>query len=134
MLSPLSSGHGEPGPAPCPFRHVLVGWDGSPDSLTALRTAVAILGNTPGRVTALAVLPQARQPEDGQGNPASASQVWEAFYLARNVAAAGSPARISLHTAHGRHGDGGLLHPRLGHTAEEAARRSPIPVLLVSAS
>ena len=156
MLSPPSSGHGEPGPAPCPFRHVLVGWDGSPDSLTALRTAIAILGYTPGRVTALAVLPQARQPEDGQGNPASASQVWEAFYLARNVAAAGSPARISLHTAHGRlvarslcdyagehgfdllvlgrHGDGGLLHPRLGHTAEEAARRSPIPVLLVSAS
>lgn len=156
MLSASSSSHGEPGLASCPFRHVLVGWDGSPDSLAALRTAIAIVGNTPGRVTALAVLPESRQAEDGQADPASASGVWEAFQRARNVAAASSPARINLHTAHGRHvaesicdyadeygfdllvlgrhGDGGLLHPKLGHIAEAAARHSSIPVLLVSAS
>jgi nucleotide-binding universal stress UspA family protein len=74
----------------------------------------------------------------------------------RAAVAAGSPARISLHTARsrhvarsicdyatehgfdllvlGRHGDGGLLHPRLGHIAEAAARAATVPVLLISAS
>ncbi len=33
----------------------------------------------------------------------------------------------------GRHGDGGALHPRLGWVAEAAARRSALPVLLLSA-
>ena len=146
----------EPGTVSCPFRHVLVGWDGSPDSVAALKTAIAILGNAPGRVTALAVLPEARQPEAGQDVLVSAGQAWEAFHLARNATAARSVARISLHTTHGRqvarlicdyaaehgfdllvlgrHSDGGLLRPKLGHIAEAAARRSSIPVLLVSAS
>jgi nucleotide-binding universal stress UspA family protein len=31
----------------------------------------------------------------------------------------------------GRHGTGGVLHPRLGHVAATAARRSSLPVLLV---
>jgi nucleotide-binding universal stress UspA family protein len=69
---------------------------------------------------------------------------------------AGAPCRVNLHTARGRHvarsicdyatehgfdllvlgrhGDGGLLRPKLGHIAEAAARGSKIPVLLVSAS
>lgn len=34
----------------------------------------------------------------------------------------------------GRHGEGGLIHPKLGHIAESAARGCKIPVLLVSAS
>ena len=34
----------------------------------------------------------------------------------------------------GRHGDGGLTHPKLGRIAESAARSCSIPVLLVSAS
>jgi len=146
----------EPGIVARPFRHVLVGWDGSPDSVTALKTAIAIVGNEPGRVTALAVLPESRQLEDGQDVLASAGQTWEAFHLARTASGARSPARISLHTTHGRqvaklicdyaaehgfdllvlgrHGDGGLLRPKLGRIAEAAARRSSIPVLLVSAS
>jgi nucleotide-binding universal stress UspA family protein len=32
----------------------------------------------------------------------------------------------------GRHGDGGLLHRRLGHVAEAAARAGKLPVLLLS--
>ena len=31
----------------------------------------------------------------------------------------------------GRHGTGGVLHPRLGHVAATAARKSTMPVLLV---
>ena len=30
----------------------------------------------------------------------------------------------------GRHGAGGVLHPRLGHVAAVAARKSSLPVLL----
>ncbi len=33
----------------------------------------------------------------------------------------------------GRNGDGGLLHHKLGHAAEAAAKSSRIPVLLLSA-
>jgi len=32
----------------------------------------------------------------------------------------------------GRHGEGGLIHPKLGHIAQSAARSCKIPVLLVS--
>lgn len=150
-----NSNQGQAGVASCPFRHVLVGWDGSPDAVAALKTAVAIVGNTPGRVTALAILPQSRQPETEHDAPA-AGPTWEAFQVAQAAAAANSPARVSLHTVQsrqvaesicdyatehgfdllvlGRHGDGGLLHPKLGHVAEAAARNSQIPVLLVSAS
>jgi nucleotide-binding universal stress UspA family protein len=31
----------------------------------------------------------------------------------------------------GRHGTGGVLHPRLGHVAATAARKAALPVLLV---
>jgi nucleotide-binding universal stress UspA family protein len=155
MVPAPDSSHGRPGLASCPFRHVLVGWDGSPDSVVAMKTAVAIVGSAPGRVTALAVLPSSQQPEDRHEAPASADHAWEAFQFAQTAAAAGCAARISLHTTHGRHiaesicgyatehgfdllvlgrhGDGGLLHPKLGHVAEAAARASTIPVLLVSA-
>jgi nucleotide-binding universal stress UspA family protein len=157
-MSPVpDSNHQRPGVFANPFRHVLVGWDGSPDSVAALRTAVAIIGSAPGRVTALAVLPAPPRREARlDGAPASADHAREAFEFAQAAAAAGSPARISLHTAEGRHvarsicdyatehgfdlmvlgrhGDGGVLHPKLGHIAEAAARASKIPVLLVSAS
>lgn len=156
MFPAPNSSHDQPGMASCPFRHVLVGWDGSPDSVAALKTAVAIIGNAPGRVTALAVLPESRQAEAEQDAAGSMEHTREAFHVAQTAAATGSHARISLHTARGRHvaksiceyatehgfdllvlgrhGDGGLLHPKLGHIAEAAARSSTIPVLLVSAS
>ena len=138
-----------------PFRHVLVGWDGSPDSVMALRTAVATVGDAPGRVTALAVVPDPRPPEAGHDTPDGVTHAREAFEAAQAIVA-GAPCRVSLHTARdrhvarsicdyatehgfdllvlGRHGDGGLRHPKLGHIAEAAARGSKIPVLLVSAS
>ena len=79
----------------------------------------------------------------------------QTFEVTRAAIAAALPARVSLHTEEGRHaartlcdhatehgfdllvlgrhGDGGVLHPELGHVAEAAARASRIPILLVSA-
>lgn len=143
-----------------PFRRVLVAWDGSPDSVAALRTAAAIVGDRPaGHVVALAVLPASVPAEawrDGAGEePQDRRWVQEGFVRARDSIAATSRARIDLHIEEGRHaaqslcayasehvydllvlgrhGDGGMLHPRVGHVAKAAAAASTVPVLLVSA-
>ncbi len=141
------------------FRQVLVGWDGSAGSVAALRTAAAIVGDGPGRVTALAVLPTSPALEDDVDRAgtqaASDDHLRTTFEATRSAIAATSPIRISLHTevgrhiarslcdhatehgfdllVVGRHGDGGVLHSRLGHVAEAAAREGRIPVLLISA-
>jgi nucleotide-binding universal stress UspA family protein len=141
-----------------PFRRVLVAWDGSPDSVAALRTAAALVGGGRGHVVALAVLPERPHLEAGAGPAGSESGdtdwVRENFARIRASIAAASRARIDLHTVAGpqvarslcayatehgfdllvlgRHGDGGVLHPRLGRVAEAAVRTSEIPVLLVS--
>jgi nucleotide-binding universal stress UspA family protein len=146
-------------PVSNPFRQVLVGWDGSPGSVAALRTAAAIVGDGPGRVIALAVLPRPpRRAEDldqAGREDARAGHARQAFEAARSAIAGSWPTRISLHTEEGRdaaralcdhatehgfdllvlgrHGDGGVLHPRLGHVAEAVARASRIPILLVGA-
>ena len=155
----LASAEGDrPAPVSNPFRQVLVGWDGSPGSVAALRTAAAIVGDGPGRVIALAVLPRARhlEEEPGQaGTDADGGHARQTFEVTRSAIAAAVPARISLHTEEGRdaaralcdhatehgfdlmvlgrHGDGGVLRSRLGHVAEAAARASRIPILLVGA-
>ncbi len=142
-----------------PFRRVLVAWDGSPDSVAALRTATAIAGTGRCHVVALSVVPSAPPREASQDPgtpwPGQAQRVAEAFETTRAAIARTSPARLTLHTLEsthiagsvceyaaehgfdllviGRHGDGGLIHPKLGHIAELAARSCPIPVLLVSA-
>ena len=145
--------------APNPFRQVLVGWDGSPGSVAALRAAAALVGDGPGRVIALAVLPTPphleAEPDEAGAEATIGSHVRQTFEVTRAAIAAALPTRVSLHTEEGRHaaralcdhatehgfdllvlgrhGDGGVLHPKLGHVAEAAARASRIPVLLVSA-
>lgn len=148
-------------PAPSgPFRRVLVAWDGSADAVVALRTAAAIVGPGPGHVVALAVLttpaPQEAAEDGPAGATAQAHRVEAAFETARESMAKGHPVKVTLHTVRarqaqgpvceyavehgfdllvvGRHGDSGLIHPKLGHVAETAAKTCKIPVLLVSAS
>jgi nucleotide-binding universal stress UspA family protein len=141
------------------IRRVLVAWDGSPDSVAALRTAAAIIGGAPGHIVAFGVLPESVQPEAELDDPGveleAIRRAAEAFESARATIAPNFGARMTLHTEPGRHvaravcdyaseqgfdllvvgrhGDGGILHPRLGHIAKAAATDSKIPVLLVSA-
>jgi nucleotide-binding universal stress UspA family protein len=144
---------------PSPFRRVLVGWDASPDSVTALKVAAAVARSAHGEVIALAVLP-APPPHEAWGDhegevSAGARHVYVAFESARASLAAISEAQVRLHTEEGRHvarslcayatehafdllvlgrhGYEGILHPKLGHVAHAVARASRVPVLLVSA-
>ena len=66
------------------------------------------------------------------------SQAWidlhveEGRHAARSLCAYATEHAFDLLVL-GRHGDGGVLHPRFGHVAKAAAMASPVPVLLVSA-
>ena len=140
----------------CPFRRVLVAWDGSPDAVVALRTAVAIVTGTQGHVVAFSVLAPAPPREAGHDGPRApeAAHAQDAFELVRNSLGT-KPVPVTLETTEGRHvpksicefaaehafdllvvgrhGQGGILHPKLGHIAQETARLARVPVLLVSA-
>ena len=139
----------------CPFRRVLVAWDGSPDSVMALRTAAAIITGTQGHVVALTVVAPPPPHEDRHDDASGAAKhARDAFEAARDSLGP-SPVPLRLETAEdrhvpkslcgfaaehgfdllvlGRHGQGGILHPKLGHIAQETARIARVPVLLVSA-
>jgi len=160
-MNPAPDGGGPhgPGAAAGPFRRVLVGWDGSPDSEAALRMAAAIIGDGPGHVVAFAVLPSPPHLEAWQEQAGAESAgehgVKEGFARVKASIEATARTRIDLATVQGtkaaqsvcayaienafdllvlgRHGGGGLLHPKLGQVAKAAAMTSQIPVLLVSA-
>lgn len=159
MIPAADDREGQAGVPGGPFRRVLVAWDGSPDSVAALTAAAALVSGWSGHVVALTVLPEPAHVEGGGSQPgaepAEADRVRQDFARARAALQATSRARIDLHTAAGRqvarslcgyatehgfdllvlgrHGDGGLLHPRLGRVAAEAAKVSEVPVLLVGA-
>ncbi|MGI9005189.1 MAG: hypothetical protein DLM62_15665 [Pseudonocardiales bacterium] len=149
----------EPSVTARPFRRILVAWDGSADSVMALRTAAALVGTGQGHVVALAVLSGHHSEVRAAGSsdlPAEARRVRTTFDTVRAAIDATLPVRIDLHTVEGRHvagslceyaaergfdllvigrhGEGSLMHPGLGHIAESAVRSCAIPVLLVSAS
>jgi nucleotide-binding universal stress UspA family protein len=157
MMSAANGDYDQVGGGGGPFRRVLVAWDGSPDSVTALKTAAALAGRG-GHVVALAVLRDHPHLEGGAaregGESEEASRMREDFAQALASLTARPRARIDLHTivgqragpslcgyaaeygfdllVLGRHGDGGVLHPRLGRVAETAVKASKVPVLLVS--
>ncbi len=140
------------------FRRVLVGWDSSPGAAAALAAATAIADDEGGRVVALAVLrpvPRGEGSEEEQAVEIARHrhQAEEAFVKARDTLPGASRTRVTLAFAEGadaarelceyadthvfdllvlgRHGNGGVLHPRLGHVAETVAKKSGLPLLLL---
>ena len=140
------------------FHRVLVGWDSSPGAAAALAAAIAIADDEGGGVVALAVLRPVHRGEGGEEERAAEiarhqHQTAEAFAKAMDVLQGTSRARVTLEFAEnsdaaktvceyadahvfelivlGRHGNGGVLHPRLGHVAEAVAKKSDLPLLLL---
>jgi nucleotide-binding universal stress UspA family protein len=138
------------------FRRILVGWDCSPGAAAALRAAAAVASDEAAHVVALAVLKPAPHTEDAEEGAADFDGrqriAQETFTRACEAMPAAQRARVTLQFAQsgdaartvceyaqqhgfdllvlGRHGTGGVLHPRLGHVAATAARKSSLPVLL----
>ena len=138
------------------FRRILVGWDCSPGAAAALRAAAAVAADGTAHVVALAVLKPAPHTEeaaegaaDFDGRQRFAEETFakaceampdaQRARLTLRFAQSGDAARTVCEYAQqqgfdllvvGRHGAGGVLHPRLGHVAATAARKSSLPVLL----
>jgi nucleotide-binding universal stress UspA family protein len=139
-----------------PFRRILVGWDCSRGAASALRAAAALATDDAVRVVALAVLRPAPHTEDAEEGVADFDRrqqfAQEMFASACAAMPEGQRPRVSLRFAEsadaaravcqyaeqhafdllvlGRHGTGGVLHPRLGHVAATAVRKSSLAVLL----
>ena len=139
------------------FRRVLVGWDCSAGAAAALLAAAAIADGEGGRVVALAVLRPVRHGESEEDRAAEMAgqryQAEQSFGKARDALPTAVRARVTLKFAEssdaaralceyadahvfglvalGRHGTGGVLHPRLGHVAETVAKKSGLPLLLL---
>lgn len=139
------------------FRRVLVGWDCSADAAAALQTAASIVGDGAAHVVALAVLdavPHGECNEDRTRDRAERRRYPERLFdKARDSVPVAARTRVSLQIVEdsdparaicdyaaehgfdllvlGRHGDGGVLHRRLGRVAEMAARTGKLPVLLL---
>jgi nucleotide-binding universal stress UspA family protein len=139
------------------FRRILVGWDCSPGAAAALRAAAALAGGEEAHVVALAVLKPAPHTEDAAEGAADFDGrqrfAKETFAKARDLLPSGQQGRVTLRFAEsgdaartvcehaqrhgfdllvvGRHGTGGVLHPRLGHVASAAVKDGRLAVLLV---
>lgn len=139
-----------------PLRRILVGWDCSPGAAAALRAAAALTAEGTAAVVALAVLKPAPHTEDTTEGIADFDErqhfAQQTFAKVRDEFPHAMRGRVSLQfvesgdaaatvceyarqhgfdlLALGRHGTGGVLHPRLGHVAANAARKADLPVLL----
>jgi nucleotide-binding universal stress UspA family protein len=144
-----------------PYRRVLAGFDGSPDSAEALRAAVAIAACDGGHVVALSAV---RYPTHADGDQDQDSEgrslremAEEVFGELRASLPPGSTVRMSAQVLYcdpgspgqavtgyaaehgfdvlvlGRHGAGRRRKSRLGQVASLAAGACPVPVLLASA-
>jgi nucleotide-binding universal stress UspA family protein len=140
-----------------PLRRILVGWDCSPGAVAALRAAAALAADGDAVVVVLAVLKSAPRTEDAAEGAADFDErrlfAQETFARVAEGLSGRLRERVSLRLiesgdaasavceyasqhefdvlALGRHGTGGVRHPRLGHVAATAARKAALPVLLV---
>lgn len=139
-----------------PPRRILVGWDCSPGAAAALRAVAALAADGTATVVVLAVLKPAPHTEDAEEGAADFDErqrfAEKSFARVREELPGSLRERVSLRFAEsgdaagtvceyasrhgfdllalGRHGTGGVLHPRLGHVAATAARKAALPVLL----
>jgi nucleotide-binding universal stress UspA family protein len=139
-----------------PLRRILVGWDCSPGAAAGLRAAAALAADGAAAVVVLAVLKPAPPTEDAAEGTTDLGErqrfARETFAKATQRLPGALRDRVSLQFAEsgdaahtvceyaeqhdfdllvlGRHGTGGVFHPRLGHVAATAARKSSLPVLL----
>ena len=140
-----------------PFRRILVGWDCSEGATAALRAAAALADPEHGHVVALAVLNPAPQTEDVAEGTADLSErqryAQDSFARARDSLPTVQQARVTFRFLEsgdasravpdyvrqhgfdllviGRHGTGGVLHPRLGRVASAATKDNQLTVLLL---
>lgn len=137
------------------FHRVLVGWDASPGAEAALDAALRLTGPS-GRVVALAVLPPASHVETDEEREralASERQRVEERFDEQRAALGGLETELRLDVLEsqdqaaslreyasrhgfdlvvvGRHGEGGILHPKLGHVSTAIVQSGPMPVLVV---
>lgn len=144
-----------------PFRRVLAGYDGSPDSAEAVRAAAAIAARDGGHVVALSVVRQPPHPDDEdapRGAGGNLRDQAEALLdeLRRDVPVGGG-VRLSAQIVYaddrklgkvvadyaadhgfdvlvlGRQGGGRRRETRLGQVADYAVLACPVPVLLLAA-
>ena len=139
-----------------PLSRILVGWDCSPGAVAGLRAAATLAAGGAASVVALAVLKPAPHTEDTAEGTADFDErrrfARATFVEARDGLPGTVRGRVSLEFAEssdpaatvcdyaqqhgfdvlvlGRHGSGGVFHPRLGHVAATAARKAGLPVLL----
>jgi nucleotide-binding universal stress UspA family protein len=139
-----------------PLRRILVGWDCSPGAAAGLRAAAALAADGTAVVVVLAVLKPAPPTEDAADGATDFGErqrfALETFAKAKEGLPGALRDRVSLQFAEsgdaagtvceyaqqhgfdllvlGRHGAGGVFHPRLGHVAATAARKCSLPVLL----
>jgi nucleotide-binding universal stress UspA family protein len=139
-----------------PVRTILVGWDCSPGAAAAMHAAAALAADRAVTVVALAVVPPLSRREEAGEATADFDQRRRFAQETFDKTMEGLPdilrGQVSLRFAEGddaastvceyarehgfdllalgRHGSGGLLHPRLGHVAATAARKADLPVLL----
>jgi nucleotide-binding universal stress UspA family protein len=139
-----------------PVRRILVGWDCSPGAAAAMHAAAAVAADRAATIVVLAVLrpaPRAEETAEGAADfderrrfaQETFAKAWEGLpavlreHVSLRFAESGDAAGTVCEYASqhgfdllvlGRHGNGGVLHPRLGHVAAAAARKAALPVLL----
>lgn len=138
-----------------PFHSIVVGFDASPSSEEALEVALDLVGES-GRVLAVTVLDPTNHVGDrrrtasfarstgGENAERVRAGVLQDTSLPRDAARtmsrsapcprpkssnAAAMSRLSTHSRR-RFGEGGAMHPKLGHVARSLAHRCELPVLL----
>jgi nucleotide-binding universal stress UspA family protein len=137
------------------FRRILVGFDGSTNSLVALRAALQMAATASGEATVLIVIPDPHgeteedriasfeadaRPLQTMAQRELDTRPKSEAVVTLHVVSAGNPARALLAFAEshgydllvvGRHGQERATHGGLGRVARELADSAPFPLLLV---